>query len=297
MVSRRAVRRATAVVALLFSIVFGAGCRAPSNNAFVELARARALTAELRVQLSQADDASNLAVMADTDEASIAFAHAAEKATQGINRDLTELGVALHRLGFAQELGAFDDFQKQWSKYRALDKQILTLAVENTNLKAQALALGPSREAADAFRAYLEKAASGVSGEQRCGVDRLVAAATLAVREIQVLQPPHIAEGSDRVMTELEQRMAGLEHQAREAVAALAKVVPKSGEPDVSAALSALDRFEAIRAQLITLSRRNSNAVSFDLALRQKPALTSASSQALESLRQALAQEGSKATR
>jgi hypothetical protein len=46
----------------------------------------------------------------------------------------------------------------RFAEYRVLDRKILDLAVENTNLKAQRLALGPAQEAADAFRDALKAA-------------------------------------------------------------------------------------------------------------------------------------------
>ncbi len=45
-----------------------------------------------------------------------------------------------------------DEFNGQSAQYGSLDRNILALAVENTNLKAQRLSFGPAREAADAFR-------------------------------------------------------------------------------------------------------------------------------------------------
>ena len=59
----------------------------------------------------------------------------------------------------------------RFDEYRRLDDEILPLAVENTNLKAQRLSFGPAREAADAFRASLDGAvrASGARTVLRRG--------------------------------------------------------------------------------------------------------------------------------
>jgi hypothetical protein len=56
-----------------------AGCDV--NAALERVSEARQLSADLHVQFTRAADASNRAVMADTDEASVAFAHEAEEAT------------------------------------------------------------------------------------------------------------------------------------------------------------------------------------------------------------------------
>ena len=62
-------------------------------------------------------------------------------------------------------------------------------------------------------------------------------------------------------------------------------------------ALSALDHFKDISAQIVQLSRRNSNVRSLELSLGSKPALSTACDESLHALQNALAEEESKATR
>ena len=91
-----------------------------------------------------------------------------------------------------------EEFGRRFAEYRALDRSILELAVENTNLKAQRLSFGPAQEAADAFREALEAVAPSQPAKGQWRVKALVATAVAAVREIQVLQAPHIAEADER---------------------------------------------------------------------------------------------------
>jgi hypothetical protein len=274
-------------------LAFGSqGCR----NYYTQLDESRRLTAELRLQFNQAADASNRAVMADTDEASSAFAGEAEQALQNVERGVAALLPVLRSLTLAKEIQLLEEFGKHFAEYRELDRSILALAVENTNLKAQRLAFGPAREVADSFRDALGAVASSASTKDRCGVDALVARATLAVREIQVLQAPHIAESNDAAMTRIEQEMASRATTARGAVTSLRELVP-SALPALTTALSALDRFEDLSRQLVALSRRNTNVRSLELALRTKPPLTAACDQSLRALQDLLAKEDIKATR
>jgi hypothetical protein len=261
------------------------------------LDEARALSADVRVQFNKADDSSNRAVMADTDEASIAFARDAEKATRLVERDVAALAPGLTSLGFASELHSFNEFRHHFLEYGALDRKILALAVENTNLKAQRLSFGPARESADKFRDALAAIAAVSASKDRCRVDELVAKATLAVREIQVLQAPHIAEADDAAMTRIEQEMARLDGSARDALKALTELASPSAHPTLAAALAALEQFKDVSNQIVTLSRRNTNVRSLELSLRTKPALVSACDDSLRALQDALAKEGSKATR
>lgn len=235
--------------------------------------------------------------MADTDEASIAFAREAEKAVQTVESDVTALAPMLRSFGFANEIQLLEEFRKHFVEYRNLDRNILELAVENTNLKAQRLSFGPVRQAADGFRDSLATVASGVGPKDRCRVDALVAKATLAVREIQILQAPHIAEADDAAMTRMEKEMADLEASARGALKELGELAPPAAHPALDAALSALDRFKDISGQLVTLSRRNTNVRSLEMSLRAKPTLAATCDDNLRALQDALTNEGSKATR
>jgi hypothetical protein len=119
----------------------------------------------------------------------------------------------------------------------------------------------------------------------------------LKVREIQVLQAPHIAEADDAAMTRMEKRMATSEAAARRALEKLASLAPRESRPQIIAATAALDRFTGLNAQIVALSRRNSNVRSLALSLGRKRTLTAACEDSLRALRDALAKRGFTATR
>jgi hypothetical protein len=284
------------VAGLVTLITLALGCRQPQTT-LTKLDDARSLAADLRVQFNKSSDASNRAVMADTDEASIAFAKESEKATRVVESDVAALAPLLGALGLSAEIGVFEQFKTSFSEYRKLDGTILTLAVENTNLKAQSLSFGPARQAADAFRDSLAPLSASFPPKDRCGAAELVALAVTAVREIQVLHAPHIAERDDASMTKMEQEMTGLDTSARDALKKLDELAPPNARPSLSAARAALDKFKAISGQIVALSRRNTNVLSLDLSLRRKPALAATCDERLSALQVALAHEGFKATR
>jgi hypothetical protein len=261
-----------------------------------ELAEARRLAADLRVQFSKAADASNRAVMADTDEASNTFAYEAAQALRDVQGDIWALEPHLRHLGYPNETRLLEEFDKHFAAYLNIDRTVLELAVENTNLKAQRLSFGPAREAADAFRDSVQSIPSATPSKD-CRVESLVARAVLAVREIQVLQAPHIAEADDAAMTRMETEMGRLEVTARDAMKDLAGLVEPKARPHVAAAFAALERFKDVSSQIVALSRRNSNVRSLALSLREKPVLTAACDDSLRALDEALAKEGFTATR
>jgi hypothetical protein len=289
----RGLRSGLLLAALAWAFV--AGCHAEMNPLFTQLIEARRLAADLRVQFHKASDASDRAVLADTDEASVAFAREADQIKEAVKLDVVELEGRLRDVGHAPEQEALAAFDRLFAEYDKVDREILLLAIENTNLKAQRLSFGAAREAADAFRDSLQTASSGT--KDRCGVDAAVARAVLAVREIQILQAPHIAEPDDAVMTRLEREMAVREATAREATQALAGRVDAKGRASVAAARAALDRFEGVSKEIVKLSRRNSNVRSLELSLRGKPATTAACDDSLRALQEALAKEAFPATR
>jgi len=280
----------SAIIALLLS------CTSPQTT-LTQLDEARALGAELRVQLNKAADAGNRAVMADTDEASIAFAKESQAALQLVERDTARLTPLLEALKLSTEARNLSDFKTHLAEYQALEQKILALAVENTNLKAQALSFGGARQAADELRDALGKLSAVIPGKDQCKAMELVSQSVTAVREIQVLQAPHIAERDDEAMTKIEKQMAELSASARQALQSLAELTPTSAAPTLASARTALDKFDGISRQIVALSRRNTNVLSLDLALRKKPALTAACDERLSALQSQLAKEGTKATR
>ncbi len=273
-----------------------AGCAGPPSTVLEQLVESRRLSAELIVQFTKATDAANRAVMADTDEASVAFAGEAGQATAMVQKDSDALTPLLRDLGYSAESRLLDEFGTRFAAYLALDRSILELAVENTNLKAQRLSFGPAEESAGQFRMALEAVAPASAGDA-WQVKALVAMAVGSVREIQALQAPHIAESDDAAMTRLEQRMAASEAAARSALKTLESVCGVASRPKLAAATAALDKFRALNAQIIELSRRNSNVRSLALSLGQKRTLTAACEDSLVALQDALLKRGFAGTR
>jgi hypothetical protein len=287
---------ALALALLLAGLVLAqASCRGEPNGAFAELVESRRLAADLRVQFTKSADASNRAVMADTDQESLVFAHEAEQTTQTVQSNVAALSPLLRKLGYATEIGLLQEFSKRFGEYLTLDRSVLELAVENTNLKAQRLSFGPERDAADSFRDAL--ATLGPLAKDRCRVESLVAQAVLAVRDIQVLQGPHIAEADSAAMTRMETQIGGLEVTASDALSGISGLVDPKAQPQLAAALVSFERFKDLSRQIVALSRRNSNVRSLALSLREKPVLTAACDESLRSLEEALAKEGFTATR
>ena len=284
------------IALLLFTLGAAAGCDV--NTALEHQAEARRLAASVLIEFTKAADASNRAVMADTDEASVAFAREAEQATQAAQKNTDALGPRLRDLGYSDESRLLEQFVTRFAEYRAMDRRILDFAVENTNLKAQRLSFGPAQEAADTFRDSLAAVVPSVPAKDKWQAEALVARAVETVREIQVLQAPHIADADDAVMTRMEQRMGTSEAAARSAVETLAPPRPARVPATAGRGYSRPGRSSW------TSTRRSSpspaatrNVRSLALALDQKRTLTAACSESLHALQDALAKRGFTGTR
>jgi hypothetical protein len=271
------------------------GCEV--NSSLEQLSDVRRLSADLLIQFTKATDAANRAVMADTDKASIAFASEAEQAKQTVEKDTGALAPILKSLGYSEETQFLEEFSRRFAEYRSLDQTILQLAVENSNLKAQRLAFGPAREAADSFRDAVEGVTPLDAAKDSWRIKALTATAVASLREIQVLQSPHIAEADDAEMTRMEKQMATSEKAARSVLEMLAPLVQAASRARLAAATAALDQFMSVNAQILILSRRNTNVRSLALSLNQKGKLTAACEESLHALQDALAKRGFSGTR
>jgi hypothetical protein len=225
------------------------------------------------------------------------LARDAENSVKNVENDVAALTAVLHSLSVPSEIRLLEEFVEHFSEYREVDRSVLALAVDNTNLKAQRLAFGPAREAADAFRDALGVISSRSPPQDRCSIEGPIAKATIAVREIQVLQAPHIAESNDATMTDMERDLDRLDSSARSAMRSLEESVSPSARPAIATAMSALERFDEVSRQIVALSRRNTNVRALELSLRTKPALAAACDNSLRALQDMLAKEGIKATR
>ena len=277
-------------VILVLAAVAAIGC--DENAALQQVSRAQHLAADLHVQFTKAADSASKAVLADTDEASRSSSADAEQAKQAAQKDVDALRPLLKQLNLADELRLLDQFVASFAAYSELDRRILDLAVENTNLKAQRLSFGPAQEAADAFRDALQAVVPADPGRDTWQVKALVATAVQTVREIQVLQAPHIADADDQVMAKMETRMQASEASARRAVEALAPLLQRPSREQLTRATAALDRFMSVNAEITALSRRNTNVRSLALSLSEKSKLVAACEVSLSALRELLATRG-----
>jgi hypothetical protein len=281
---------------LLTAVAATLSCSSTPSLVLTDQVEARRLGSDIRVQFTMAADAANRAVMADTDESSKAAAEEAVKSREQVERDVNALEPLLKRLGYTADLQSVDEFGKQFAEYKKLSDETLSLAVENTNLKAQRLSFTTAQAAVDAFRKALEALPPTARPADRSRVQALSAQAAADALTIQVIQARHIAESDDQAMTRMEDQMALADRDARRALADLQPLVPK-GAPALTEANTALNELKTVNDQIVQLSRRNTNVRSLALALGQLHSLQAKCEAALQTLNDDLSRHEFKATR
>ncbi|HEX5656517.1 MAG TPA: hypothetical protein VFX59_04950 [Polyangiales bacterium] len=237
-------------------------CEQVPPTAFVRLSEARQLVAASELDLARGAEAVTRVVMQDASGRTTV-----SEARGALGHDLTKLAPLLHALSYEPESALLTRLRTELAQDRKLEDQLLALTGEGSNVAAQQLSFGAAHDAVDRFHEAAPQAL----------------AAAYALRSIEALEGPHIAEADEGTMTQLEQRMARYEADARAAT-------PHEAQ-------AALNDFFTAHARILALSRRNTNVHALSLAVGDKRAAHDASARTLHELRERLQARTFPATR
>ena len=230
------------------------------------------LVERMRLALASASEAEKSAVMAITDKDSQTYADQARAAAASVDQARNELAELLKH-GDRNELALLNQFSQAFAQFQRIDKDLLNLAVKNTNLKATGLTFGPAAAAlndmdAELIRVIAVGNSAALANDLK--IVELADAARIAALRIQTLLPPHIAEENNQKMDELEAMMAKEDSAVRQSLQSLAAIPILSSNPDLKTAVSSYEGFSEIKAQILKLSRENTNVRSVAISLNQK---------------------------
>jgi hypothetical protein len=281
-----------AAAAALGLPVLGTSCGKGPEPALVLQVEARRLAADAQLRFAKAVEASNRAVMAGNDEAAAGAAKEAGAATLALRQQVSALHGVLESLDYPSERRILEQFETVLTDYMKDDEIILTLAVENTNVKAKRLAFGAARETVNAFRDALKILRVGTTAEQ-WRVRALVEGAIASVLDVQVAHARHVSEGDEPVMSALEAQITTALTAARDSLAELKNLAPRAAQPLTEAA-AALESFSTHSAEIVRLSRLNTNIRSQALALGRKRTLATRCDELLTQLVESIIRRGVK---
>jgi hypothetical protein len=239
------------------------------QSAFERSAQKLQLIQAMSHDLLAAAEAEKSAVMADTDEASRAFAEQSMQASQNVDKARRELAPLL--ADKHQEAPLFQEFSRCWEQLQEIEREVLSLAVQNTNLKALRLSFIPAAEALRSMQAALNHLMDvTATSPNAVPITRLAGKAITGALNMYMLQAPHIAESRVTRMDEMEAVMQSLDTQVTDALQSLQALVDEPGTPFLEAAWASYKDFHDINATIVELSRQNSNIRSYALSLGQK---------------------------
>ncbi len=250
------------------------------------------LVSRMRLALASASEAEKSAVLAITDQDSRSFAGQSRMATAEVEQERHELGELLKAGGTQDEKELFNQFSELFAEFQRIDKDLLALAVKNTNIKAYSLAFGPATAALNDMNTALSRLiASNTGSPEERQVILLAYGAQVNALRLQTLIPPHIAEESNQKMDELESLMSKEDQQIRKNLGELTELPKLNQNVDLATAASSYARFSKIKTRIIALSRENTNVKSLSISLNQKRKMMLLCQDTLNKLQQAILEE------
>ncbi len=251
------------------------------------------LLSTMRIHLLEAIEAEKNAVLAITDEASEGFAAQARQAADDLESSRKEIESIIHREKFPEETEMINEFNSCLSQYRKLDKTILDLAIQNTNLKAQKISSTQCAQELEYFEDSLNRLIHRNTHGSQCNETVVPAYEALtAGLKILALHKPHIEEADDQEMEKIEQSIKSYDESARKALGSLRSISEPSDNEDLKNAETEYERFMNLTAEVLKLSRMNTNIKSADLSLGKLRLISSQCQEILTRLHETVQTQG-----
>jgi len=299
--TRLIVAWATIVITLTALVLLGIrfqGKNLRLEDALGNIIEKSEVLSDIKVNLLKSVEAEKSSVLADTDEASKTFADQSVQATAAVNDDLRKLHRLVEEEGISEEMKLLGEFDSCWTEFQRIDQVLLGLAVQNTNIKAARLSYTEGCEVMKLFEQALSnliEASLAVAEEAQ--IVGLAFQALSAGQKIHCLEAPHILASSDQHMDEIEGEMKIADEQVKSSLKALDDLVNEEGKAPLIEAKKAYTEFAKVNAEVIELSRQNTNIKSMELSLNRKRKVTAQCEDVLGALQEAVRSRTFRATR
>ena len=286
---------------LILVLIMDWGCQGPEldlKDMVGILSKKLNILSRMHISLLRSVEAEKNAVMAETDAESQSFADKSMKAADSVDRDRREIGGLMDKDHSNQELQLLQEFDGCWAEFRKTDQVLLDYAVKNHNLKAARLSFGPAREAVNRLeKALISLTPANPKNRPEERIPRLTCRALTAALKIHDYQAPHIAAAGDQQMDTIETAIKKHQEEMKESLTTLKTLVSPDKEDAWKEARTAFDELVKVTAQVIDLSRQNTNIKSFELSLGRKRKISAQCGEILISLEEAVKAREFKATR
>jgi hypothetical protein len=293
----------TLIIALLLSVLALYFSKFPGQDArygtvLGNTTKVVEIASRMRINLLKSTDLKKGAVMAITDEESQVFANQSRESADAVERDYHELKGLIGAAKIDKEMELLKEFSDNWNNLQVIDRELLSLAVENTNIKAANLSYTAAAQVIANFeRLLFELMDIPTSDGERAQTAKLAYQAATAAFMIYSLEAPHINEAQDKKMDELENLMRTNEKKVRNALRDLSRLTNQQGRIIFNDALSAFSKFMEVHKEVLRLSRMNTNIKSLELSLGRKRKVAAQCEEILDSLQDTVQGRSFKATR
>jgi hypothetical protein len=242
------------------------------------------IVSRMRINLLKSTDLEKGAVMAISDEESKTLAEQSRKSADAVERDYHELKGLIDAAKIDKEMKLLKEFGDNWNIFQEIDRELLSLAVENTNIKAANLSYTAAAQAIANFERRLSALMDiPTSDGEQAQTAKLAYQAAIAAFMIYSLEAPHINESMDKKMDELEKLMGVHEKKVRNALNNLPRLTDPHGRI-INDALLAFSKFMEVHKEVVRLSRMNTNIKSLELSLGRKRKVAAQCEEILNSL-------------
>jgi hypothetical protein len=238
----------------------------------------------IREKLLESVEAEKSAVLATTDAESKASALEAKNFETKINKLRAELRRLIVADGQQVEIEKLNAFDVAWAELERVDARLLALAVANTNLKAIRLL---SRDGAADLDRFVDQLAEMQRAVTEPELIRTLSRASVAALRSESLLFVHIPSADDAEMTRLEQQMQELNAQVTRELDS-ARESGRLDREQLASASQAWDEYQGVAAEVVQLSRQNTNVISIDVSIHEKRGATRECLAALSALSAAL---------
>lgn len=249
--------------------------------------RSMDMTASVRILLLSAIRAEKNAVISPTDAVTLRFVSEAQKAVMELQSLLPKLQELIDSSPDSGEQQQLSEFQRNWQLFTANHKEVLDLAVQNTNVKGHALLRGEIAEQLEAIEGVLaavrlrqeaqakSQEPSGDSPQSSVSrqLDQHLCNSIIACHEILNLLYAHLYSVQESEMSQLETQIAAAQSTLDTSLQQAKLLVADVDRPDVNQAIAEIQPLRKIVRQLQELSRTNSNARSAELTLTKTVSL------------------------
>ncbi|MGC8493228.1 MAG: hypothetical protein ACP5SH_15975 [Syntrophobacteraceae bacterium] len=278
------------VFALIFLVVKQRGGRV---GVYETAVRENDMVSSMRLNLLRAAEAEKSAVLAPTDEESQRFADQARVAATNVDKTRRELGRLIEKDDSTGETTRMGEFDRCWKKSENLDRLILGLAVQNTNLHATSLALTKGAAVVrDLERNLTSLIDSGGPESRNVRTVRLAYQAIVAGLKIHDLYSAHIDAETGEQMAGIEKKIEGNEQILASSLKELTSSINGSGRGAVKDATADTVELGKITKKIIALSRENTNIKSLKLSLGKKRLITAQCDDILSTLQEVIRNRG-----